>query len=203
MAPLILVTGPSRSGKSEWAELLLGQMAGAIAPIYIATARWDINDSEWQSRLQKHRDRRPPSWEVWEIPLALTPALRDYRGDRPILIDALGTWVANGLEQDDAQWHQTQDAFVAALQATIVPVILVGEEVGWGVVPPYPAGRAFRDRLGTLSRTLGAIAQQFYLVIGGYALDLKRYGIPISGSSLPFGPAQLPPTPGADAAPKG
>ncbi|NJK35301.1 MAG: bifunctional adenosylcobinamide kinase/adenosylcobinamide-phosphate guanylyltransferase [Oscillatoriales cyanobacterium SM2_2_1] len=195
MPTLTLVTGPSRSGKSEWAEHLLTQVAGSAIPIYIATARCDSTDAEWQARLQLHRDRRPASWEVWEIPVALAAALNAYRGDRPILIDALGTWVANGLDQDDCQWDRTQTELVSTLQRLAVPVILVAEEVGWGLVPPYPAGRIFRDRLGALTRTLGVFAQQFYLVIGGYALDLKHYGLPIGGFPTQSGPAQSPPPP--------
>ena len=58
-------------------------------------------------------------------------------------------------------------------------VILVGEETGWGVVPAYPAGRLFRDRLGTLVRQIGAIADNVYLVTGGYALELSVLGTPL------------------------
>lgn len=52
-------------------------------------------------------------------------------------------------------------------------VIFVAEETGWGVVPAYPLGRTFRDRLGDLVRRLGAIANPVYLVTGGHALNLS------------------------------
>jgi adenosylcobinamide kinase / adenosylcobinamide-phosphate guanylyltransferase len=55
----------------------------------------------------------------------------------------------------------------------------VAEETGWGVVPAYPLGRQFRDRLGTLIRLVGAIADQVYLITGGYALNLTLLGTPI------------------------
>jgi adenosylcobinamide kinase/adenosylcobinamide-phosphate guanylyltransferase len=55
----------------------------------------------------------------------------------------------------------------------------VGEEVGWGIVPAYPMGRSFRDRLGRLVREIGVIADHVYLVTGGYALDLTQFGTPI------------------------
>jgi len=48
--------------------------------------------------------------------------------------------------------------------------------VGWGIVPAYELGRTFRDRLGGLSRKIGAIADAVYLVTGGYAMNLTQIG---------------------------
>jgi adenosylcobinamide kinase / adenosylcobinamide-phosphate guanylyltransferase len=67
------------------------------------------------------------------------------------------------------------------LQQASSQVIVVAEETGWGVVPAYPMGRQFRDRLGSLTRKIGAIAHPVYLVTAGYALDLTQIGIPIDG----------------------
>lgn len=55
----------------------------------------------------------------------------------------------------------------------------MAEETGWGMIPAYPAGRLFRDRLGTLTREIGAIAHATYLVTAGFALNLRDIGIPI------------------------
>jgi len=40
-------------------------------------------------------------------------------------------------------------------------------------------GRLFRDRLGTLTRQLGAIAHPVYLVTGGHVLNLSSLGTPL------------------------
>jgi adenosylcobinamide kinase/adenosylcobinamide-phosphate guanylyltransferase len=64
-------------------------------------------------------------------------------------------------------------------QRPAAPVILVAEETGWGVIPAYPIGRLFRDRLGGLVRRLGPRCSSTYLVAGGHALDLRRLGVPI------------------------
>jgi adenosylcobinamide kinase/adenosylcobinamide-phosphate guanylyltransferase len=56
---------------------------------------------------------------------------------------------------------------------------MVAEETGWGVVPPYESGRAFRDRLGNLSRELGRVADRVYLVVAGHVLDLRLLGTPL------------------------
>jgi adenosylcobinamide kinase / adenosylcobinamide-phosphate guanylyltransferase len=61
-------------------------------------------------------------------------------------------------------------------------MIFVGEETGWGVVPAYPIGRTFRDRLGSLVRKLGAISHAVYLVTGGHVLNLSVLGSPLPAS---------------------
>jgi len=68
---------------------------------------------------------------------------------------------------------------VKSLRQTSSTVILVSEETGWGVVPAYPLGRKFRDRLGYLTRQVGAVADPVYLVVAGYAVDLRLIGTAI------------------------
>jgi adenosylcobinamide kinase / adenosylcobinamide-phosphate guanylyltransferase len=147
--------------------------------LYIATSQINPEDLEWQARIAAHRDRRPSDWSLWEVPYDLTQALRAAPLDRCILIDSLGTWLANTLEQSAEQWQQTQTGLLEVLQQRSHPMIFVAEEVGWGVVPAYPAGRLFCDRLGELVRRMSALADRVYLVTAGYALDLKRWGEPV------------------------
>ncbi|MGB3789522.1 MAG: bifunctional adenosylcobinamide kinase/adenosylcobinamide-phosphate guanylyltransferase [Phormidesmis sp.] len=184
---ITLITGPSRSGKSEWAEQLAAQSAerNDRQIVYIATAQTNSEDLEWQARIEKHRVRRPKSWEIEEVPVALVDAVllrRDSAGrgsNYCLLIDSLGTWLANLIEYDDDSWELQQQALIKALMQTEGDVILVAEETGWGVVPAYELGRRFRDRLGSLSRAIGQISTDVYLVTSGYAINLKQIGIPI------------------------
>ena len=131
----ILVTGPSRSGKSEWAEHLARESDRPIT--YIATAMRDPSDPDWQDRLQRHRDRRPATWRTEEVTHALAIALRQPPPDHGILIDSLGTWLANHLELGDEDWQAQQDELIEALVAVGDRAIVVAEETGWGVVPAY------------------------------------------------------------------
>jgi adenosylcobinamide kinase / adenosylcobinamide-phosphate guanylyltransferase len=174
---LILVTGPTRSGKSDWAEALALKTQQPV--LYIATSQTDPDDLEWQARIAAHRDRRPSDWMLWEVPQDLTTALSEAPRDHCILIDSLGTWLANTLEQSTDQWQQTQAALLEVLQQRSHQMIFVAEEVGWGVVPAYPAGRLFCDRLGELVRRIGVLADRVYLVTAGYALDIKQLGEPV------------------------
>lgn len=174
---LILVTGPSRSGKSAWAEALATQSGQPV--VYIATSINNPDDLEWQARIKVHCDRRPSHWQLQEVPNALTEVISQTPSHGCILIDSLGTWLANQLEQSAEEWQTTEAALLDTLQHSAARIILVSEEVGWGVVPAYPAGRLFRDRLGTLARRIGILADQVYLVTAGYALDIKALGQPV------------------------
>lgn len=172
--PRILVTGPTRSGKSAFAEALATRTQLPVT--YVATARVSSDDPEWQARIDRHRRDRPTAWETLEVPLDLARVLKDATGDRCYLIDSLGTWVANGIELDDATWEVRAERFLHALSITSATVVMVAEEVGWGVVPAYELGRTFRDRLGLLAQAVGAVADGVYVVVAGYAIDLKQYG---------------------------
>ncbi len=174
---LILVTGPASSGKSEWAEHLAAQ--SGLPVCYVATAEADPNDPEWQAKLARHRQRRPPHWQTVWAPRELAAVLAAPNPECCWLVDSLGTWVANTLAWDEPTWAQAVQDLVTNLGQGSGRVIVVAEETGWGVVPAYPLGRQFRDRLGRLTRQVGAIAQAVYLVTGGYALDLVQLGQPL------------------------
>lgn len=172
-----MVTGPARSGKSEWAEHWAQQSQKSV--VYIATSIVTDEDEDWQQRIEQHRQRRPDSWKTKEVPKKLADEIASADAQDCLLIDSLGTWLANLLDQDDTSWQRSVDHLLTVLGSPRCDVILVGEETGWGVVPAYPMGRTFRDRLGNLVRRIGEIATQVYLVTGGYALDLNHLGTPL------------------------
>lgn len=200
---IFLVTGPARSGKSEWAETLAQRTERPV--VYVATAQLDPADTEWQARIQQHQQRRSPEWQTWHVPVDLGTALRQARSEDCLLVDSLGTWLANVLEQDDRTWHHTLSNVLDSLEQGVSTVIFVSEETGWGVVPAYPLGRTFRDRLGSLTRQIAAIADTVYLVTGGYVLDLRQLGQPLATALQPAtdppaspiapSPAPMPHTP--------
>lgn len=170
----ILVTGPTRSGKSEWAEQLA--LLSNRTVTYIATAQAIPEDPEWLERIRQHQQRRPTSWRLWEIPQALPAALEAGSSEDCFLVDSLGTWTANLLETNQAAWQEECRRLLDALVASQSDIILVAEETGWGVVPAYPLGRQFRDRLGALTRQVAHCTQHTYLVVAGYAVELSTLG---------------------------
>lgn len=181
----ILVLGPARSGKSEWAEAIAMQSQKSV--LYVATAQEQPEDVEWQQRIALHQQRRPPDWKMEAVPVELSGLYQRATEDQCVLVDSLGTWVANLLELADENWETVCAETLEALEQCAADVICVAEEVGWGVVPAYPSGRLFRDRLGQLVRRVGAIAHPVYLVTGGYVLNLSQLGTPLPRD--PFSPS--------------
>jgi adenosylcobinamide kinase / adenosylcobinamide-phosphate guanylyltransferase len=174
---IILVTGAARSGKSEWAEMLAKEIGQPV--IYVATATAEPDDLEWQARIEKHRLRRPAEWQTRQVAIELATAVESVAPPACVLVDSLGTWVANSLDRDETTWEKMTTELLTSLQRATVNIILVAEETGWGVVPAYASGRRFRDRLGDLIRRIGAIANPVYLVAGGHVLNLSLLGKPL------------------------
>ena len=175
---IALVSGPARSGKSLWAERLA--IESGLEIVYIATGPCLPDDLGWQQRLDRHRRRRPGGWRSAEVGAGLPQALRHHSSaDALLLVDSLGTWLAHHLERDDRAWSNERDSLVQALAGCRAAVVLVAEEVGWGVVPPTAIGGLFRDRLGELLETLEPLCCASWLVIRGRALDLRAIAEPV------------------------
>ena len=181
-ARVVLVTGPSRSGKSEWAETLSSQCSQQVA--YVATAQDYPDDMEWQERIQLHQQRRPSAWQTIHCPMDLAQVISSQDASVCLLIDSLGTWIANFMEQNESEWQSQVEALLEAIQSTPAMLIFVSEETGWGLVPAYPEGRLFRDRLGSLSRAVAQLADEVYLVSVGIAVNLKQIGHIVPSSSF-------------------
>lgn len=180
MAPVItLVLGGVRSGKSEIAERLAGPGPGT----YLATAVVSPGDDDFAGRVARHRARRPAAWATVEEPRAVPAVLARLHG--PVLLDALGTWVANDLRPDI-------DALVEALVTRRGDTIVVSEEVGLGVHPVTEVGRAFADRLGEANRRVAEVADRCLLVVAGRVIDLPAGGRRGSAEDVPVpGPSRF------------
>lgn len=169
LPPVTLVIGGARSGKSAYAEALIG--AGAAAT-YLATA--DAGDAEMAARIRHHRQRRAASWTTVEEPLALGPALARCAGrERPVLVDCLTLWLANLMGAGREAAAETERLTVG-LAALAGPVVFVTNEVGLGIVPATPLGRDFRDAAGRLNQAIAAVADRVVFVAAGLPLVLKE-----------------------------
>ncbi len=166
--PVTLVLGGARSGKSAYAESLV---AGPGA-VYVATA--EALDDEMGERIARHRSRRRGAgWTTVETPLDLSAALRAHApGASGVLVDCLTVWLGNLVHAGRDIDHEAA-SLLESLAVPPVPVVLVANEVGLGVVPDNPMARAFRDHAGRLNQALAARADRVVLVTAGIPLVLK------------------------------
>jgi len=166
-ARLTLVLGGARSGKSRYAESLVTALP---APwIYVATA--EARDAEMTERIAAHQARRGAGWRTLETPRDVVGALTAH-GTTPLLVDCLTLWLANALlasADADAEIERLE----AALEQASAPLVLVANEVGFGIVPDNPLGRRFRDLQGLLNQRIAARADRVVLVIAGLPLTIK------------------------------
>ncbi|AZL59850.1 bifunctional adenosylcobinamide kinase/adenosylcobinamide-phosphate guanylyltransferase [Tabrizicola piscis] len=168
LPPLTVVIGGARSGKSSYAERLL--FATARPRRYIATAEaWD---DEMRARIAQHQQDRGTDWTTVEAPLDLAPALAAASRDEAVLIDCATLWLTNHVLADHDIGYET-DRLIAALAACPAPVVIVTNEVGWGIVPENALARRFRDAQGRLNQRLAAEAALVITVIAGLPLALK------------------------------
>lgn len=166
-----LILGGARSGKSALAERLADDCGLAVT--YVATAQ--AGDGEMAARIVHHRARRPPHWACIEEPLALVEVLREHAAaERCLLVDCLTLWLSNLLADPDPRRLQREcEALSALLPSLPGRVLLVGNEVGLGVVPMGELSRRFVDEAGRLHQALAARCDQVLFVAAGLPMALK------------------------------
>jgi adenosylcobinamide kinase/adenosylcobinamide-phosphate guanylyltransferase len=171
MAPITLITGGSRSGKSAHA---LAAAGGALRRYFIATA--EALDAEMSARIAHHRASRPADFQTIEEPIDLRGSLEALEGHADIaVIDCLTLWISNLMGRglgDDAILAEA-DALAAAMARASFSTIAVTDEVGSGIVPGNPIARRFRDLLGWTNQTIARAADSVLLMAAGYPLRLK------------------------------
>jgi len=137
---------------------------------YIATAEaWD---DEMRDRIARHRLDRGGDWTTVEAPLDLPAALASATADEVVLIDCATLWLTNHLLAEHDLGRETA-ALITALATCAAPVVMVSNEVGWGIVPDNALSRQFRDAQGRLNQRLAAEAGLVVTVIAGLPLVLK------------------------------
>ena len=185
MGRIILVTGGARSGKSSFAEQLAAELGGRIA--YIATAR--ALDAEMADRIARHRQQRPVAWPTFEAPLSVAAVVAAEAGRCDgFLLDCLTVLITNRILAREQDWdnppvarlQEAEADVLAEIEALIVAatdqpstLIVVTNEVGFGIVPVSPLARFFRDCAGRANQRMAAVADEVHLVVCGIPLRLK------------------------------
>jgi adenosyl cobinamide kinase/adenosyl cobinamide phosphate guanylyltransferase/sugar phosphate isomerase/epimerase len=180
-APLTFILGGARSGKSAYAQALASRIEGHI--LYVATAQ--AGDDEMKARIQAHRAERPAHWRTLEAPVNVGRAIQKALDEAPadaILLDCMTLLASNVILQlpEGATEREASDALLAEVDSLLAcreksnaHWIIVSNEVGLGLVPPYPLGRIYRDALGRANQKLASAATQAYFLVAGMALSLS------------------------------
>ena len=175
---LTLILGGARSGKSDYAERLATELGQHI--VYVATA--EVGDAEMAERIAAHRLARPTTWQTLEAPRHVGAALAEITETWDgLLLDCLTLLVSNillALETEpptsmEAAVRAELEAILAAQARLDVPLIVVSNEVGLGLVPPYPLGRVYRDVLGRANQYLAARANRVIFMVAGLPMTIK------------------------------
>lgn len=166
-----LILGGTRSGKSALAERLA--IDGGVEVVYVATAQ--AGDAEMAARIAHHRSRRPQQWRCVEEPIHLADVLREHaHARRCILVDCLTLWLSNLLGHADGHvFERERTRLLEALPALPGQLLMVSNEVGFGIVPLGELTRRFVDESGRLHQAIAAVSERVVFVAAGLPLALK------------------------------
>lgn len=179
MGRLTLILGGARSGKSSYAQSLAEATGQSVT--FIATAQ--ALDEEMSRRIQQHRAERPASWETLEIPLDLASHVQQVQSD-VVILDCITLLVSNLLMQFAKDDLVDEAPFAKSLQKEVEELIksirgrekhwiLISNELGLGLVPPYQMGRVYRDWLGWANQRLAREADKVIFMVAGIPTVIK------------------------------
>lgn len=169
------ILGGARSGKSSYAQQLAQEHGGKV--LYVATAT--AGDEEMKTRIENHRAERPSEWQTLEASLNVGEAIERELAEHPadiVLLDCMTLLATNvilqlpetasELQASEALNHEV-DGLLACIKTSNAQWIIVSNEVGLGLVPPYPLGRTYRDALGRANQRIAQCADRTIMMIAG------------------------------------
>lgn len=176
---ITLILGGARSGKSDYAEQLARESGKSV--LFIATAT--AFDDEMRERIQNHRTTRPHEWRTLEASMNVGAALLTEKFNADVVIvDCMTLLVSNillALPEDSPFEIVMQkvkdeiDSLLSAQEGIGGEWLIVSNEVGLGLVPPYPLGRMYRDVLGRANQMLARAAQRVVFMVAGIPMNVK------------------------------
>lgn len=177
---ITFILGGARSGKSSYAQSLAEESGQSVT--FIATAQ--ALDDEMSVRIQKHRAERPASWETLEIPFDLASQVQVK--SKVAILDCVTLLISNLLMQFVKDDLVDEVPYLAAVQKEINELIsmlrvsdqeqdwlIISNEVGLGLVPPYQMGRVYRDAIGWANQRLAREADKVIFMVAGIPTVIK------------------------------
>jgi len=173
LSHIILITGGTKSGKSEFAEYLAKKEKNLS---YVALSEKNIDDKEWQEKINLHQKRRPKDWKLIETTDLLITLSKE---EGPLLIDSIGGFVMRSIGKEQNEWSKKMNSLISLLMKRKSITIIVGEQVGWSLVSEYKIGNTYIERIGELQKRITKISKDNWLAINGRVIKIDEISIEI------------------------
>ena len=173
LSHIIFITGGTKSGKSEFSEYLAKEIKNLS---YVALSEDNLDDKEWQEKINLHRKRRPKDWKLIETTDLLKTLSKE---EGPLLIDSIGGFVMESIEIEHKEWSIKMDSLIRLLMKRKSITFIVGEQVGWSLVSKYKIGNIYIERIGELQKKITKISKDNWLAINGRAIKIDEISIEI------------------------
>ena len=170
---IVFITGGTKSGKSEFAEHLAKEVKELS---YVALSKNNIDDKEWQEKINLHQKRRPKDWKLIETTDLLNTLSME---DGPLLIDSIGGFVMESIDKENTEWLMMMNSLISLLKKRRSLTFIVGEQVGWGLVSEYKIGNIYIERIGELQKRITKISKDNWLAINGRAIKIDEISLEI------------------------
>lgn len=143
--------------------------------LYVATALAFPDDQDLVRRIEEHRERRHPNWDLLELKgRGLDPVFKASKSQDAVLLDSLTLWVSARMYGNGEEGILEEfERFIGLADGLCAPVILVSDEVGLGMVPESATARRFTDLLGLVNQRAAAAAEEVHLCVAGIAHRIK------------------------------
>ena len=141
---------------------------------YVATWIADPGDREMERRIRAHRERRPAEWRTVENRVDLAVVIRE-NANRCVLLDCLTLWLGARMGSAGGEGARLDEwaAILESARASLPLFLVVSNEVGSGIVPESPEGRAFRDLAGRANQITAAAADRVDFMVAGIPWPVK------------------------------
>ena len=182
MSKITLITGGSRSGKSSFGERLFEEENNVL---YIATSM--ITDDEMRERVTIHKNSRNQNWKTFEGYRDLDKVIEETNC-KYIILECITTMITNLMFDKYTDFDNLSREDISSLEESITEqvtriitkaketnkeLVIITNEVGFGLVSEYKLGRIFTDISGRINQLIGRLCDEAYLVVSGLPLKLK------------------------------
>ncbi|ADD66952.1 cobalbumin biosynthesis protein [Denitrovibrio acetiphilus DSM 12809] len=161
-----MITGGAGAGKTAHALTLAAEYGRKL---YVATA--ESTDEEMQVKIDAHKAERDETYQTAEEPLEIHKAVNSADAD-VVIIDCLTFWV-NNLMHYGKDYDEYFEKLMGSLKRSAKPVIIVTNEVGFGIIPWDKETRLYAKLLSKINKQLARSADNVIMMVSGLELRVK------------------------------